>query len=302
MKKIIIDTDPGVDDSLALLLAISSNLNIIGITTIYGNSTIKNTTKNTLSVLQILNSNIPVYQGSSKPLFKKPILPPSHGKNGLVEFSLKNLQRKKENITAIQFLINSLEKNKDKEIDILCLGPTTNLALLKIKRPDLIKKINQIIILGGVFFEEGNIASKAEFNVFSDPEALDLILSFECQKTLIPINVCQKVIFTLKDFNKINNPKIASNFKIISNKYINYYQNDPIYGKFKGGIMYDLLVICFLINKEIFKTQNKYITVNSKGQTKIKNKKQPNCCLVTSANPKKIKNTFFNNINSKLSI
>lgn len=302
MKKIIIDTDPGVDDSLALLLAFSLNLNIVGVTTSYGNSTIENTTKNALSILQILNSNIPVYKGASKPLIKKSILAKSHGKNGLGGFSLKNLSKKKEKTTALQFLINTLEKSENKEIDIFCLGPTTNLALLKIKRPDLIKKINQIIVLGGVFFEEGNITSKAEFNVFNDPSALDSILSFDCQKTLIPINVCRKVIFTLKDFNKINSPKIALNFKTISNNYINYYQNDPIYGKFNGGVMYDLLVISFFINSKFFKTQNKYITVNTKGQTKIKNKKEPNCCLVMDVNPKKVKNLFFNAINSKTSI
>lgn len=297
MKKIIIDTDPGVDDSLALLLALASKLKIIGITTVFGNSNIDNSTRNALTIMEILKSNIPIYQGASQPLIKKATLAKSHGQNGLGGFSLKNLKRKSENITAVQFLINSLEKSKDKEIDILCLGPTTNLALLKIIRPDLIKKINQIIILGGVFFESGNITSKAEFNVYNDPDALSSVLSFECKKTLIPINICRKVTFTLEDFNKINNPKISSDFKIISKNYIDYYQKDPIYGKFKGGVMYDLLVICYLLNQKIFKSEDKYIKVGSNGQTEILKNQKTNCNLIMDVNPKKIRKLFFDTIN-----
>lgn len=298
MKKIIIDTDPGVDDALAILLAISSKLNIIGITTTYGNSDIKNTTKNALSILQILNSNIPIYQGTSLPLIKKPIFAKSHGQNGLGGFSLKNIQRKIEDIAAIQFFINSLEKSKNKEIDIVSLGPTTNLALLKIIRPDLISKINQIIILGGVFNEKGNITSKAEFNVYNDPKALESVLSFDVSKILIPINICRKVMFTLKDFNQINNKNISNDFKQITKIYIDYYQNNSKYGGFSGGVMYDLLAITFLLDPNLFNTEKRKISVDLNGQTKIRNGLTSNCDLVIKAKPKLIKKLFFNTVNN----
>jgi len=299
MKQIIIDTDPGVDDALAIFLAISSKLNIIGFTTTYGNSNIENTTKNTLSILQILNSKIPVYQGAEQPLIGKPIYAKSHGQNGLGEFSLKNLKRKTENITAVQFFINSLEKNKNKEINIICLGPTTNLALLKIIRPDLISKINQIIILGGVFGESGNITSKAEFNVYNDPKALDIILSLDTKKILIPINICRKVMFDLDDFNQIKNKNLSNKLKKITKGFIDYYKNDPVYGKFKGGVMYDLLTIAYLINPRLFKTENKFILVNQNGQTVIKSKNINNCQLITKVNSLGVKKLFIKSINSK---
>jgi purine nucleosidase len=298
MKKIIIDTDPGVDDSIAILFAIASKFNIVGITTTYGNSDIYNTTRNTLTILSILNSKIPVYQGCAKPLIRPPILANSHGKNGLGDFFIKKLNRKIENVSALQFYINTLENNQDKSVDILCLGPTTNLAILDKIRPDLISKINQIIILGGVFFEKGNITSKAEFNVYSDPEALNSVLSFRVKKTLIPINICRKVMFNLEDFNQINNVKISNNFKQITKNYINYYKYDQKYGKFKGGVMYDLLITCYYKNSNIFEFSNKYITVNSKGQTQIKTDQIPNCNLIIKVNPKKIKQLFINTINS----
>lgn len=301
MKNIIIDTDPGVDDSIAILFAIASKLNIIGITTIFGNSSITNTTRNTLIILNILKSRIPVYQGCSKPLIRPLILASSHGKDGLGGFITKSLKRRKEKISAIQYLINTLENNKNKSIDIFCLGPTTNLALLDIVRPDLIVKINKIIILGGVLFEKGNITAKAEFNVYSDPESLKKVLSFKVSKTLIPINICRKVMINLTDFDQINNKKISNNFKEIAKNYINYYKYDKYYGNFKGGVMYDLLVTCFYKNSKFFKFENKYIDVNSKGQTQIRLNQTPNCSLVTNVNPKKIKQLFLNSVNTSFS-
>ncbi len=298
MKKIIIDTDPGVDDALAILLAISSNLNITGIITTYGNSDIQNTTNNTLNILQILKSNIPVFQGASNPILKEPILATSHGVNGLGEFKQKiSLKIQKE--SAIQFLIDSISQNPSKSFDIICLGPTTNLALLKIIRPDLIPKINQVIILGGVFGQKGNITSVAEFNVFNDPLALSIVLNCNIKKTIIPINICRQVTFTLDEFNQLIDPNISNSFKKITNSYISYYQSNPKYGGFNGGVMYDLLAVSYFINPNLFKTKNKFILVKSNGQTIIKSKKNNNCQLVTQVNSSNIKKLFFNSVNNK---
>ncbi len=298
MKQIIIDTDPGVDDALAILLAISSKLNIIGITTTYGNSNIKNTTKNTLSILQVLNSNIPVYQGASLPLNKKPVFAKSHGSNGLGGFGV-NLKTKSKKTSAIQFLINSLSQNPTKSFNIICLGPSTNLALLGIIRPDLISKINQIIILGGVFNQKGNITPKAEFNVYNDPLALKIILEFSTPKVLIPINICRQVVFTLNEFNQLKNTNISNSFKKIVNSYINYYQYDKKYGGFKGGVMYDVLAITYAINPKLFKTENNFVSVNSTGQTLIKQKSPNNSQVITGVDPIRIKKLFFDSVNNK---
>ncbi|MCW1948964.1 MAG: nucleoside hydrolase [Candidatus Shapirobacteria bacterium] len=298
MKQIIIDTDPGVDDALAILLAISSKLNIVGITTTYGNSNIENTTRNALSILQILNSNIPVYPGAATPLSKKSILAKSHGSNGLGNFNV-DLRLQPQKISATQFLINSLSKNPNQSIDIVCLGPTTNLALLKIIRPDLISKINQIIILGGVFNQKGNTTSKAEFNVYSDPLALKIVLEFPVAKIIIPINICRQVTFTLDELNQIKNTKISNNFKKIADFFINYYQNNQKYGGFKGGVMYDVLAIAYLANQKSFKIKKKYISVDLNGQTQIQEKLSNNCTLITDSDPKEIKKLFFNSINNK---
>jgi len=298
MKKIIIDTDPGVDDALAILLAISSDLNITGIITTYGNSDIQNTTNNTLNILQILKSNIPVFQGASNPILKEPILATSHGSNGLGEFNQKTLLQI-EKRSAIQFLIDSLSQNQSKNFDIICLGPTTNLALLKIIRPDLIPKINQIIILGGVFDQKGNITSVAEFNVFNDPLALKIVLTYDTKITLIPINICRQVTFTQDEFNQLINPNISDSFKKIANSYITYYQSDQKYGGFSGGVMYDLLAISYLINQNLFKTEGKFVSVNPTGQTLIQSKQNYNCQLVTKADSVNIKKLFFNSVNKK---
>jgi len=302
MRKIIIDTDPGIDDSIAIAEACYSNLNILGITTVFGNSTVKNSTRNALTILQLLDKNIPVYAGSNKSLFGKTIRAKSQGDNGLGGFRLNNLKYQKQKIEASKFIINQLETNKNKSIDIVAIGPLTNLAIVNKKRPDLLCRVNQLIILAGVFFEKGNISQYAEFNAYNDPFALSEVLNINCGKILIPINICRKVVMRLDDFKKIQNKKIKDSFTKISKLYIKYYENNKKYGGFNGGVMYDLLAISFLIRPNLFKLKKANIEVmtNKKkyGQTVIKNKKK-NCLLVTDVNARGVLSLFFRLINSK---
>lgn len=301
---IIIDTDPGVDDALALSLAVSSNLNIAGITTVYGNSTLVNSTRNVLTILQILRKNIPVYQGAFKPLYGNGIKAASHGDNGLGGFRLKNLKNKVEKQNAIDMLITLLEKKPPKSVEIICIGPVTNIALASILRPDLVQKIKRIIILGGVFSEKGNISPYAEFNTFNDPFALENILNIKCDKILIPINICRKIIISKDDFSNIKNKNLRNTFKIITNIYISYYTSNIKYGGFKGGVMYDILAIVYLINPALFTTTPKYVQVElygkRAGKTSCSNSQKPNCLVVKQANGEKIKNLFFNYLNKNV--
>lgn len=302
MKKIIIDTDPGIDDSIAIAEACYSNLSILGITTVFGNSTVKNSTINALTILQLLKKNIPVYAGSDKPLFGRTTKAESQGDNGLGGFRLNNLKYQKQKIEASKFIINQLEINKNKSVDIIAIGPLTNLAIVNKKKPDLLCRVNRLIILAGVFFEEGNISRYAEFNAYNDPFALNEILNINCEKILIPINICRKVIIKLEDFQKIQNKKIKDSFTKISRLYIKYYKDNKEYGGFKGGVMYDLLAISFLIRPNLFKLRmaNIEVMTNKKkyGQTVIKNRKK-NCLLVTDVNARGVLSLFFRLINSK---
>lgn len=301
MENFVIDTDPGVDDALAITFACFSQLNIIGITTVFGNSTIKNSTQNALTILEINNKKIPVYQGTDNSLNGFVQLAESHSNNGLGGFN-KKLKTSRENINAVVYLIKLLQNSKSKTVSIVCLGPTTNIALLIGKRPDLVKRIKRLIILGGVFGERGNISDVSEFNTYNDPIALSKVLTINCEKILIPINVCQKVVFTKQDFEKIRNNYLKTALKKIVDIYINYYVSNKKYGGFKGGVMYDLLAVSYCLNKRLFKIAASNVSINTNkgsfyGQTIIKKYLKPNCTLVTDVNEKTLKKDFFKKIN-----
>ena len=293
---LIIDTDPGVDDALAIALACQSGADILGITTVFGNSSIQNSTRNALTILELLKKDIPVYQGVGVPLRGKGTLASSHGENGLGGFSML-LIRKKEKISAAHFLKRTLSSSADRSVNLVCIGPATNIALLFQKSPDLVRKVKQLILLGGVLGERGNITKYAEFNVYNDPEAFKFLLQISCKKIVIPINICRKVIFTQKDFEGMSNRRLRNSFRQIANLYIRYYTSDKEYGTFKGGVMYDLLAISFLLRPRLFRLSKKTIDVvlkgKQRGKTFLIRNTRPNCKVVISTKAQGIKRLFF---------
>jgi|GEM_PF-1857286 len=301
MYKLIIDTDPGVDDALAIMMAVFSKLNICGITTVYGNSTQRNCSKNALTILELIVSKIKVYDGASAPISGQKKLAESHGENGLGGFKISNLQSKPVG-NAIQFYKSVLRENSSKSINILAMGPLTNLAILGRENYELLSRINNIIILGGVFGEAGNITPYAEFNTYNDPEALEEVLKFPCKKTLIPANVCRKVIFNREDFEKLNRDDLKKSISKITDMYIRYYEKDKVFGGFAGGVMYDLLTVCYILDPSLFKVNSAFVSVDTsvsstRGRTTIDKSARKNCSVVYDVEPDAIKNLFFKIMN-----
>lgn len=297
---IIIDTDVGVDDSLALALAIASGTSICGIATVFGNASVDNTTRNTLTILQLLKSTLPVYRGAATPLLGKQILPKSHGDNGLGGFSIP-LQRKQETESAIEFYKRTLEHETN--VTVICLGPVSNIALINSLFPKLARKIKKLIILGGVFFEKGNMSPVAEFNTINDPYALRNVLTIDCPKVIIPINVCRQVLMQESDFNRITNRKLKSTFQKITDLFIRYYSSDDEYAGFTGGVMYDLLAIAYALEPTLFTTEkgNVYVETGDNpllGQTIFTPDVKSSCEIITACKPKEIIDLFFTTINT----
>jgi len=296
---LIIDTDPGVDDALALMFACKSNLNIVGISTIFGNSTLIDSTRNALTILSLLKKKIRVYEGRSTPIRGKGKLASSHGDNGLGGFSVSSRRRKSKR-DAVTYMKDVLTIEPNKSVDLLCIGPASNVAELFIRYPHLAKKINKLIILGGVINEKGNISKYAEFNVFNDPYAFSKILEIPVDKILIPINICRKVTFTHSDFRRIRNTGLRSSINKITDIYIRYYTSGNKYGVFEGGVMYDVLTVAYLLNPRLFKTRMVFVDVcitgKKAGMTLLK-KGVNNCLLVTDVDVKGLKSLFFKTIN-----
>lgn len=301
MKKIIIDTDPGVDDALAIFFACYANIDILALTTVFGNSSVGQSSRNACSLLGFLNKNIPIYEGEKKPLNGRATYAQSHGKNALGGFRLANNNKKIEKMDAVSYLLQTLSSQRN--ITLACIGPLTNIARALRMKPSLAENIGAIVILGGVFGEEGNVSKYAEFNTYNDPLALKEVLSAECRKIMIPANVCRKVYFTKKDFDKVHNGERKKLFQKISEEYIRYYMSDPVFGGFQGGVMYDLLTMAYILDATLFDSQLVNVQVNLSrgkkyGMTTLSRNIKPNAQIMTDVNARSLKKLFLDTVNA----
>lgn len=199
-RKIIIDTDPGQDDAVALLLALASphDLDVLGIVAVAGNVPLDLTAKNALKIVELSGRpEIPVYAGAARPFRRQPVTAEAvHGKTGLDGASLPEPTIEVQPTHGADFLVGALSVHGTGEVTLCALGPLTDLALALIKAPQIAPRIREIVVMGGGHFEGGNITPAAEFNIFADPEAADVVLSSGAPVTLVPLDVTHKVLCT----------------------------------------------------------------------------------------------------------
>lgn len=193
--KIIIDTDPGIDDAIALFMAMADpDLDIVGITAVNGNVTVDKAELNARRVCGFAwHTDIPVYKGCDRPL-KRPTLNAEwvHGTDGLagLDFGAPSTESKNEN--AVDFIIDTLMKSPEREVSIVAIGPLTNIATVFLKEPKTVSRIRELIIMGGAFCEDGprgNSTPYAEFNMLADPHAAQIVFDTAERVTVIPMEV-----------------------------------------------------------------------------------------------------------------
>lgn len=214
-KKVIIDCDPGIDDSIAIVLACKSReLDVLGITTVAGNCTIEVTTKNALKVLEMLNLDIPVAQGMARSIIRNtPRDPFSHGSDGQADNFLPEPKTEISDLNAVDFIVKSVTENPQ-EITLICLGPLTNIAISMLKNPEIKNYIHEIIALSGAFGITEYAYTKAtgdtpqsEWNVYVDPEAAEIVYGSGVKFTAIGLDIAAhfKVDFTDEQIKQLQN-------------------------------------------------------------------------------------------------
>lgn len=298
MREVIIDTDPGHDDALAIMLAVKSGMfKIKAITTVAGNSKIENTTRNARFVLKLLNrEDIPIYSGSSKPLKRDLIQAVVHGKNGFDGLNPKNEPGLTYN--AVDKII-SIIKDSPNKITLITLAPLTNIAKAILKNPKTMFKLKEIVIMGGTIRVPGNENRVAEFNIFVDPEAADIVLRFPVKKTLVPLDACNHVKMNLSDFKKIKNSSLRKPIISIMKPFIkNIFKESGI----NAALMYDPLTVYSIINPKVCKKRKYNIIVETKGEItrgmtvaelrKLKSEK-PNIMVVEKIPERNFKEDFI---------
>lgn len=250
MKKIIIDADPGIDDSIAIILANNvAEYEILGVSLVSGNVHVEKGKKNILRISKFLDRDFKIYMGSSYPLSKEFInAEDTHGEDGLGETYL-TYKEKNSDGDAINFLVEEARKG---DLTIFALGPLTNIARA-LKRDRAAFKDTRIIIMGGNFKSYGNMSPVAEFNFYVDPDAADYVIKNAPNKVeIMPLDVTRKFVLTpsILSYIKKLNPEVGNFVEKITNFYMDFHWE---YEKIIGSVINDPLTIILERNPELFK-------------------------------------------------
>lgn len=209
--RVIFDTDPGVDDAMALCFAMAHPLiELLGITTVFGNVTVPQATTNALYLTQLAGRSIPVAQGASKPLVKHAQAPPDfiHGADGLGNLSARIASSgfQKDHRNAAQFIVDCA-RARPGQITLVPVGPLTNIAAALALEPQLPELIKSIVLMGGAVRTGagvgGNVSPVAEANIWNDPHAADAVLTAGFDLTMVGLDVTMQVVLRVALFEKI---------------------------------------------------------------------------------------------------
>jgi len=264
-RPLIIDCDPGVDDAIALLLAIASReaLSLLGITTVAGNVPLALTEKNARRIVALSGQDIPVYAGCPRPLMR-PLETAEyvHGETGLGQVTLPEPQQPCQAQHGVNFLIETLTQAPE-PVTLAALGPLTNLAIALIQAPQIGPKIAEIVIMGGAI-THGNVTPVAEFNLYNDPHAAQIVLSSGCPITLISLDVTHRAIATPQRVAALRNlgSPVALVVADLLETYGDFYRDR--YG-FEGAALHDPCVIAYLLKPDLFRGKACPVTVDTAG-------------------------------------
>jgi purine nucleosidase len=264
---LIIDTDPGADDVVALLFAMASpqELNIRALTTVAGNVRLDKTSRNARLAREWAGrEEIPVYAGAPQPLLRTPIYAENiHGKEGISGVTVHEPKKGLAEGNAVDYLIKTLSTAKPHSITIAMLGPQTNLALALTQAPQITQGIKEVVVMGGAHFNGGNITPVAEFNLFADPAAAEIVLKSGVKLTYLPLDVTHKILTSdarLKKIADLNNN--AS--KVVGDILNEYVKGDMEHYGMSGGPVHDATVIGYLLKPELFTGRQANLVVDSR--------------------------------------
>ena len=276
MKRFIIDTDPGVDDAHAILLALAHpGVQVEAITTVNGNVDLNLTTANALKILDVAEKDIPVYRGCDRPLINRPESAAFvHGSDGLGDARIPASKKQVQSEHAVHALIRLANENPG-EFTLVAIGPLTNLAVALSIDPDLPKKFKELLIMGGAIYSRGNTETvTAEFNIHTDPEAAHIVFSSWPMLTLLSWETTLAHVFThevLERFHNLGTPR-AKFFHDTNQVILSYIEkrmsNDSLFAP-------DGLAMAVAVEPEIVtKSEKKHVSIElhgsrTRGQTVV---------------------------------
>lgn len=264
-KKVIIDCDPGIDDSLALILALNSpELEVVGITTVSGNVKADQGAKNALKVLKLMNrEDIPVYIGEDVPLVRELITAQdTHGEDGLGETNYEEADVE-INYGGVDFILENARKG---DIGIIALGPLTNLATAIERDEEGFNMINEIVSMGGAFRSHGNCSQVAEFNYWVDPHGVKEVLDRnKVPFSMVGLDVTREIILTpnIIELIKQIGGNVADFIVDITRFYVDFHWNQE---RTLGCVINDPLAVAYFIDRTLCEGFTSYLDIVTEGK------------------------------------
>jgi len=271
-RKIIIDTDPGQDDAIAILAALASpeDLEVLGIVGVAGNVPLPLSVLNALKIVEVSGrTGIKVFAGCERPIRRDLVTAEYvHGKTGLDGPTLPDPVLKAEAQHGTDFIIEALRTHPEKSITLCPLGPLTNIAMAFIKAPDVIGRVKEIVLMGGGYFEQGNATPAAEFNIFVDPDAADVVFRSGVPITQVPLDLSHQMLSTaarVKTFRELGNRA-----GVVTAELLDFFErfDEQKYG-WDGGPLHDPCVIAWLLKPELFEGRQINVTIETASELTI---------------------------------
>jgi purine nucleosidase len=265
-RKIIIDTDPGQDDAVAILLALGSpaEIEVLGIVAVAGNVGLTQNAQNALKVVELSGrTDTPVYAGCERPMRRKLVTAEYvHGKTGIDGPTLPDPRITLREQHGVDFIIDTLRREPAGTVTLCALGPLTNLGMAFVKAPDIMPRVQEIVLMGGGLFEGGNITPAAEFNIYVDPEAADVVFHSGIPITVVPLDVTHFMLSTktrVARFRALGNRTGVATAEML--EFFERYDEQK-YG-WDGGPLHDPCVIAFLLKPDLFKGRHVNVAIET---------------------------------------
>ena len=263
IRKIIIDTDPGQDDAVAILLAFASpELEVLGITAVAGNVPLALTEKNARMICELAGKpETKVFAGAIRPMLRPPVTAENvHGKTGLDGPKLPDPKMPLQKEHAVDFIIETLMREEPGSVTLCPLGPLTNIALALMREPKIVPRIREIVLMGGGFFEGGNVTPTAEFNIYVDPHAADVVLKSGIPIVMVPLDCTHKALTSAKRVAAFRGLGTKPGMAVAD--LLEFFErfDENKYGT-DGGPLHDPCVIAYLLKPELFSGRHINVTV-----------------------------------------
>jgi purine nucleosidase len=254
-RNIIIDTDPGQDDAVAILLALASpeEMTVLGITAVAGNVPLPLTQKNARIVCELAGKvDVPVFAGCDAPIKRKLVTAEHvHGKTGLDGPPMADPVMPLQSQHAVDFIVETLRREPAGTVTLCPLGPLTNIAVAFQKAPDIVARVQEIVLMGGAYFEVGNITPAAEFNIYVDPEAAEIVFKSGVPLVVMPLDVTHKALTSKARVDAFRH--LGTRVGDMVAAWTDFFERFDVakYGS-QGAPLHDPCVIAYLIKPDLF--------------------------------------------------